>query len=80
GSTIFGTAPVVRIDPRTGTITPSTHETGAFDFPTSLAFGAGPGDHKSIYVVNGGLFPEGRAEAAPGVVRVGLGVPGAPVH
>jgi sugar lactone lactonase YvrE len=80
GSTFLGTAPVVRIDPRAGTITPSTDETGAFDFPTSLAFGAGPRDHKSIYVVNGGLFPEGRPEAAPGVVRLGVGVPGAPIH
>jgi hypothetical protein len=71
GATIFGTAPVVKVDPRTGTITPCTDELARFDFPTSLAFGQGPRDHKSVYVVNGGLFPEDRPEAAPSVVRVG---------
>jgi sugar lactone lactonase YvrE len=80
GATIFGTAPVVKVDPRTGTITPGTDELARFDFPTSLAFGKGPRDHKSLYVVNAGLFPEDRPEAAPSVVRVGVGTPGAPIH
>jgi sugar lactone lactonase YvrE len=81
GASIFGTAPLVRIDPRTGAITPSTTEFGAFDFPTSLAFGAGRRDRKSVYVVNSGLFPEDPARMPrPGVVRVGVGVPGAPTH
>jgi sugar lactone lactonase YvrE len=80
GASIFGTAPVVHVDPRTGAITSSTDEWGQFDFPTSLAFGAGPLDHKSVYVVNGGLFPEDRPEAAPGIVRVGVDVPGSPTH
>jgi len=80
GATIFGTAPVVQIDPRTGEITSSTGAWDRFDFPTSLAFGAGARDRKSVYVVNAGLFPEDRPEAAPGVVRVGLDVPGAPLH
>ena len=80
GATILGTAPVVKVDPRTGTITPCTDELARFDFPTSLAFGRGPRDHKSLYVVNAGLFPEDRPEAAPSVVRVGVGAPGAPIH
>jgi sugar lactone lactonase YvrE len=80
GSTIFGTAPVVRIDPRTGDITPSTDQADRFDFPTSLAFGRGQRDRKSVYVVNAGLFPEDRPEATPSVVRVGVGVPGAPIR
>jgi sugar lactone lactonase YvrE len=71
-SVAFGTSPVVQVDPKTGTITSSTTDTSAFDLPTSLAFGRGPLDHKSVYVVNSGLFPEGRPEAAPGVVRVGV--------
>jgi hypothetical protein len=70
----------VHVDPRTGAITPSTDEWGQFDFPTSLAFGAGPRDHKSVYVVNSGLFPEDRPGAAPGIVRLGVGVPGSPAH
>lgn len=81
GASIFGTAPLVRIDPKTGAITPSTTEFGAFDFPTSLAFGAGRRDRKSVYVVNSGLFPEDPARMpTPGVVRVGVAVPGAPTH
>jgi sugar lactone lactonase YvrE len=80
GSTIFGTAPVVRIDPRTGEITPSTDQADRFDFPTSLAFGSGLRDRKSVYVVNAALFPEDRPEAAPSVVRVGVGVPAAPIR
>jgi sugar lactone lactonase YvrE len=81
GASIFGTAPLVRIDPRTGVITPSTTEFGAFDFPTSLAFGTGRRDRKSVYVVNSGLFPEDPARMPrPGAVRVGAGVPGAPTH
>jgi sugar lactone lactonase YvrE len=80
GATIFGTAPVVRIDPRTGKVTPSTAQADRFDFPTSLAFGNGRRDHKSVYVVNAGLFPEDRPEASPSVLRVATGVPGAPLH
>jgi sugar lactone lactonase YvrE len=80
GASITGSAPLVDVDPRTGAITPSTDNRSQFDFPTSLAFGAGPLDHKSVYVVNSGFFPEDRPEAAPGIVRVGIGVPGLPTH
>jgi sugar lactone lactonase YvrE len=80
GASITGSAPLVDVDPRTGAITPSTDNRSQFDFPTSLAFGAGPLDHKSVYVVNSGFFPEDRPEAAPGIVRVGIGVPGLPAH
>lgn len=72
-----GNAPLVMVDPKTGTIIASTAAASSFDLPTSLAFGRGPLDHKSVYVVNSGLLPEGRPEAAPGVVRVGVGVNGA---
>src|SRR5512145_2747874 len=65
GASITGSAPLVHVDPRTGAITSSTDEWSQFDFPTSLAFGAGSRDHKSVYVVNSGLFPEDRPEAAP---------------
>ena len=80
GASIFGGAPLVKVSPRTGAIAVSTNEWGRFDFPTSLAFGTGPRDRKSVYVVNAALFPEGRPEASPGVVRVGVGVPGFPAH
>jgi sugar lactone lactonase YvrE len=78
GFSIFGTAPLVRVDPQTGSITPSTADYGLFDFPTSLAFGTGRDDRQSVYVVNGALFPDDIPGAGPGVVRVGVGVPGLP--
>lgn len=73
----FGTASLVDVNPETGKIKSSTTHESRFDFPTSLVFGRGPRDHNSVYVVNSGLYPEGRPEAAPGVIRVGVGVPGA---
>ena len=80
GASIFGTAPLVRIDPETGSITPSTPDVVRFDFPTSLAFGTGGGNRQSVYVVNGALFPKDVPGAGPGIVRVGVGVAGLPTH
>jgi sugar lactone lactonase YvrE len=77
GNTL-GFSPLAAVDPNTGSIVSSSDQAARFDFPTSLAFGTGPLDHKSVYVVNSGIFPEDRLDAAPGVIRVGLGVPGAP--
>jgi sugar lactone lactonase YvrE len=68
----LGTSPLVQVNPETGKITTSTADASAFDIPTSLAFGRGPLDHKSVFVVNSGLFPEGRPETAPGVIQVGV--------
>jgi sugar lactone lactonase YvrE len=75
-SVALGTSPLVKVDPRTGSITASDAEASAFDLPTSLALGRGPLDHKSVYVVNSGLFADVRPEAAPGVIRVGVKVGG----
>jgi sugar lactone lactonase YvrE len=75
----FGTSSLVQVNPDNGEINPSTARADAFDFPTSLAFGRGPRDHKSLYLVNSGLYPEGRPQAAPGVIQVGIRVPGSPV-
>ena len=75
-SKALGTAPLVMVDPKTGRITPSPAPASAFDLPTSPAVGRGPLDHKSVFVVNSGLFPEERVEAAPGVVQVGVSVKG----
>ena len=71
-SVALGTSPLVMVDTKTGKITASTAEHSRFDLPTSLAVGRGPLDHKSVFVVNSGFFPEGRVEAAPGVVQVGI--------
>ena len=80
GASIFGTAPLVRVDSVTGAITPSTTDQGSFDFPTSLAFGTGSGSRQSVYVVNSDLFGDEVAGAGPGILRVGVGVPGLPTH
>jgi len=79
GFSVVGTAPVVRVDPRSGRVAPVTTDGSAFDWPTSLAFGRGPLDHKSLYVANSGIF-EGPPDAVPGVVRLGAGVAGGPVR
>jgi sugar lactone lactonase YvrE len=71
-SVAFGTAPLVRVNPDTGEIVSSEASAAAFDLPTSLALGRGPLDHKSVFVVNSGIFPEGRPETAPGIIRVGV--------
>jgi len=73
----FGTASLVDVNPVTGNIKSSRVRENVFDFPTSLAFGRGPRDHDSVYVVNSGLYPEGRTDAAPGIIRVTVGAPGA---
>ena len=79
-ATVLGISPLPAVNSKTGSVVSSTDQADRFDFPTSLAFGRGPLDHKSVYVVNSGIFPEDRPEAAPGVIRVGLGVPGAPAR
>lgn len=75
-SAFFETAPLVQVNPETGGITASTVDASAFDIPTSLAFGRESLDRRSVFVVNSGLFPEGRPEAAPGVIQVGVRVNG----
>ncbi len=69
--------PVVKLDPHSGVVMPVVTDPSAFDTPTSLAFGAGPWDRKSVFIVNASLFGPGLG-AGPGVVQVRIGVPGAP--
>ena len=69
-SIAFGTSPLVTVNPETGEIASATTNPEAFDIPTSLTFGRGQRDHRSLFVVNSGIFPEGRPNAAPGVVQV----------
>lgn len=79
-------APLVRVDPETGEVTPlvtDEDDAALFDFPLSLAFGRLAGDRKSFYVTNGafrGLSPVPIPEPGPGIVQVGVGVPGLSVR
>lgn len=75
-------SPVIRIIPDTGELQPvldpvNFPDLEYFDFPTSLAFGRGPRDHKSVFVVSMGAasygFPFG---TVPTLTQVGVGIPG----
>ena len=74
-------SPVVRLVPETGTVEPvipiDFPDGDFFDMPTSLAFGTGPWDQKSVFVIGIGLenyfpFPG----SGPKLTQVGVGIPG----
>lgn len=75
-------SPVVRIIPATGEMEPVLDPVGFpdlefFDFPTSLAFGKGPRDHKSVFVVSMGAANYGLPfGTVPTLTQVGVGMPG----
>jgi sugar lactone lactonase YvrE len=78
GHAILGMAPLVRVDPRTGSSTAGVApgEWDEFDVPLSVAFGTGR-HQTTVFATNGdlpGVPPEARL---PGVVEVNVGVPGA---
>jgi sugar lactone lactonase YvrE len=59
-----------------GTIGVLATAAGGLDSPSSVAFGAGERDHRSLFVVN---FAVGSPEPTPGVLKVTVGVPGQPL-
>ena len=63
---VLGLSPLSAVNPKTGSIISSTDQADQFDFPTSLAFGRGPLDHKSVYVVNSGIFSRGPPGSSTG--------------
>jgi sugar lactone lactonase YvrE len=74
----FPLSPVIKIYTETGDVEaivpPYLGPSPLFDFPTSLAFGTGPLDKKSLFVVNptsGVTLGSG-----PAITQVGVGVPG----
>lgn len=81
GFALFGAAPLVRVDPSTGTVTPTVVDSvdlTRFDSPLSLIFGSGRWDVRTVLVTNGDL-PVVPGGPGPGVVQVDVGVPGFPV-
>ena len=75
------TSPVVRIDPSSDEVQPvlafDFPDTEYFDFPTSLAFGKGPWDKKSVFVVGIGAANYGLPfGTGPKLTQVGVGIPG----
>jgi sugar lactone lactonase YvrE len=47
------------------------------DFPTSLAFGTGKGERQNLFIVNSSIGPP--FLAGPGLLKIGVGVPGMPL-
>lgn len=72
---IPGSHPLVLVNPDTGEVTATPVDETFFHFPVSLAFGTGPWDHKSVFVVNSGaILPI--PGPGPGVVQAAVGAPG----
>jgi hypothetical protein len=66
--------PLVKLNPKTGDITPVVNDNTHFDTPTSLAFGKGRGNWGSVYIANAALQYGQPPVAGPGVAKVQLGV------
>lgn len=80
GYMLTGAHPLVKVDVRTSETTPivtGEDQIAKFDVPLSVTFGRGARDKTSVFATNGDLpiLPGG---PGPGVVQVGVGVPGFP--
>lgn len=80
GTPINPVPPLMKIDPASGVVTSvvAPADFDAFDAPTSLAFGTGSRDRKSVFIVNSALFGPISNGPGPGMVEVAIGIPGAP--
>jgi sugar lactone lactonase YvrE len=80
----FPLSPVIRITPTTGEVEaivkPFVDPSPLFDFPTSLAFGTGPLDHQSLFVVGITARTYGFEGSGPKITQVGVGVRGIPLQ
>ena len=47
------------------------------DFPTSFAFGTGKGERQNLFIANSSIGPP--VLAGPGLLKIGVGVPGMPL-
>lgn len=67
---------LVRLAPG-GSLTTLATAADGLDFPAAIAFGRGPLDHKSAFIVNFAIGPPGGF--GPAIVDVDVGVPGRPL-
>lgn len=74
---VIAQSKLVRIDPADGAVTTLATADDGLDFPASLAFGTGKGERQSLFVTNYAIGPPGGA--GPGLLKVGVGVPGQPL-
>lgn len=72
---------LVRIDPARGTVTTLVAGGEGLDFPASLTFGTGRGLRKTLFVTNFAFLddPGSPTPPGPGIVKIGVGVPGRPL-
>lgn len=69
---------LVKIDPSGGNYTELlTGEDGLWN-PASIAFGAGKGDRKSVYITNYAVIPPGSDKFGPALLKYGVEEPGLP--
>jgi sugar lactone lactonase YvrE len=75
---LFGVSPLVKVDPQAGTVTDMVQGLDALklNLPLSVAFGQGERNHKSVYITSSGLRGPVPGLPGPGIVEVGVGVPG----
>lgn len=69
---------LVKIDPIDGQVTEILTVDDNLDEPASLAFGTGKGDRQSIFITNFALIPEDGG-FGPAILKIDIGVPGAPL-
>lgn len=79
---LAGVSPVVKVNPQTGVVSDVVvgPAVASVNLPLSLAFGHGQRNRKSVYLTSSGLFGPIPGLPDPGIVEVGVGVPGFPTR
>ena len=62
--------PLVKLDMKSGVVSPVVEDNSKFDTPTSLAFGKGSGNRGSLFIINSAKQYGQPPSAGPGVVKV----------
>lgn len=66
--------PLVKLNTKSGVVSPVIDDNSKFDTPTSLTFSKGSGNHEFLYITNAALQYGQPPLAGPGVVKVQLSV------
>lgn len=74
---VIAQSTLVRVSPSGDSVTTLATSADGLDFASSLAFGTGMSDRKSLFLVNFAIGPPGGA--GPGILRVAVGEPGMPL-
>jgi sugar lactone lactonase YvrE len=80
---VNGQSTIVRVSSDGTTVTTLATSSDSVDFPSSLVFGTGHGDRKTLFFVNfaiGPLFFGLPPAPGPGIRALDVGIPGQPTH